>query len=162
LKDNPQNLRMLVVVKNSETFDSHMNFLKDVGYNSEDIEIDSDIYKELNVDKLKKATGSIGNNSEHLNLVYVNENIPPGILEFVLTTSDFKNIKFLKFDTLTNSRLYPSLNDIEREHILNTLFKCNWKCKETARLLGIDRSTLYRKMAKLGLTRITTIEKESK
>jgi len=162
LKDYPQNLRMLVVVKNSEAFDSHINFLKEVGYFCEDIEIGSDIYKELNIEKIKKETGSLGNRSEHINLVYVNENIPPGILEFVLTTTDFKSIKYMKFDTLTNSRLYPSLSDIEREHILNTLFKCNWKCKETARLLGIDRSTLYRKMAKFGLTRISTIEKESK
>ncbi len=43
---------------------------------------------------------------------------------------------------------YPTLAEIETAHIRATLDGCGWRCRAAARLLGIDRSTLYRKMKK--------------
>jgi DNA-binding NtrC family response regulator len=39
----------------------------------------------------------------------------------------------------------------ERQHILDILKKTEWKILEAAKILGIDRSTLFRKMRKLGI-----------
>lgn len=39
----------------------------------------------------------------------------------------------------------------EREHILSILNKTGWHITKAAKMLGIDRSTLFRKMKKLGI-----------
>jgi DNA-binding NtrC family response regulator len=39
----------------------------------------------------------------------------------------------------------------EREHILSILNKTGWHITKAAKTLGIDRSTLFRKMKKLGI-----------
>ncbi|MBA7572805.1 hypothetical protein ES708_14591 [subsurface metagenome] len=47
----------------------------------------------------------------------------------------------------------PTLAEIEREYISSTLELSDWKYKTTAKILGIDRSTLYRKMKKYGISK---------
>jgi len=44
-----------------------------------------------------------------------------------------------------------SLDDIERRHILNTLRHTNWNKSKTASILGIERSTLDRKIRRFSL-----------
>jgi Nif-specific regulatory protein len=44
-----------------------------------------------------------------------------------------------------------SLDEVERLHILQTLESTNWKKREAARRLGINRSTLDRKLEKYGI-----------
>ena len=44
-----------------------------------------------------------------------------------------------------------SLDDMERLHILNTLKHTNWNKSKTASILGIERSTLDRKIRRYGL-----------
>ncbi len=44
-----------------------------------------------------------------------------------------------------------SLNQLEREHINNVLKSCNWNITKSARILGINRVTLYNKIKKLNL-----------
>lgn len=44
-----------------------------------------------------------------------------------------------------------SLDELERHHILQTLSKTNWVIREAARILGINRSTLDRKLERFGL-----------
>lgn len=44
-----------------------------------------------------------------------------------------------------------SLEDVEKLHILQTLELTRWKKREAARILGIDRSTLDRKLQKYEL-----------
>jgi transcriptional regulator with GAF, ATPase, and Fis domain len=46
-----------------------------------------------------------------------------------------------------------SLKDIERQHIQNTLDHTNWVKREAARLLGIERSTLDRKLKSYDIER---------
>jgi len=45
-----------------------------------------------------------------------------------------------------------SLHELERRHIMSILEKTGWHKKKTAQILGIDPSTLYRKLERLGLS----------
>ena len=53
--------------------------------------------------------------------------------------------------TEENAPAYPSIQDMEREHILKTLRFCNGNKKKTSRLLGITRQTLDNKLSRYGL-----------
>ena len=46
-----------------------------------------------------------------------------------------------------------TLMEIEKIYITKTIKSCGWNCKTAAKLLGIDRTTLYRKMKKYGIKR---------
>jgi transcriptional regulator with GAF, ATPase, and Fis domain len=53
---------------------------------------------------------------------------------------------------LAAERFAPiSLDDVERRHILDTLHYTNWNKSKTASILGIERSTLDRKIRRFGL-----------
>jgi two-component system response regulator HydG len=45
----------------------------------------------------------------------------------------------------------PTLESIEKAYIFWTLNQTNWNKTKTARILGIDASTLYRKIDRYGL-----------
>ena len=45
----------------------------------------------------------------------------------------------------------PTIETIEKAYIFWILNETNWKKTEAARILGIDASTLYRKIEKYGL-----------
>ncbi len=49
---------------------------------------------------------------------------------------------------LWTGRPLPSMADIERAWILHVLAQCGGNKSRTARMLGIDRRTLYRKVAR--------------
>jgi DNA-binding NtrC family response regulator len=53
------------------------------------------------------------------------------------------------------SRTTPSrhLAEVERTHIEDVLDEQDWNISQAARLLGVDRGTLYNKIKKHGLTR---------
>lgn len=46
-----------------------------------------------------------------------------------------------------------TLMEVEREHIRQTLENCDWNISRSAKQLGIDRSTLYSKIKKYGLSK---------
>jgi transcriptional regulator with PAS, ATPase and Fis domain len=53
---------------------------------------------------------------------------------------------------------YPtdqSIEHVEKNHILNVLKKCNWNISAAAKVLGIDRVTVYKKLEKYGIKRPT-------
>jgi transcriptional regulator with GAF, ATPase, and Fis domain len=57
-----------------------------------------------------------------------------------------------------NGDIFPkyqrhTLFEIEKVIVLNALNRCEWNKKASAKLLGIDRTTLYRKIKKFGLTK---------
>jgi transcriptional regulator of acetoin/glycerol metabolism len=43
------------------------------------------------------------------------------------------------------------LRDVEAEYLINALVQNNWNCPQTARQMGIHKSTLYRKIKSLGI-----------
>ena len=49
-----------------------------------------------------------------------------------------------------------SLEDLEQEYILATLERTNWNKSQTSIILGIERSTLDRKLKRYGVNRPTT------
>jgi transcriptional regulator of acetoin/glycerol metabolism len=46
-----------------------------------------------------------------------------------------------------------SLEEVEKSHILRMLEKNNWNISNTAKMLGIDRVTIYKKLQKYGIKR---------
>lgn len=49
--------------------------------------------------------------------------------------------------------LKKAKNEFEREYILQTLRSCDWNITETAKILGIERTNLHRKMKQYGISR---------
>ncbi|MGB9595126.1 MAG: sigma-54-dependent transcriptional regulator [Candidatus Poribacteria bacterium] len=49
--------------------------------------------------------------------------------------------------------LRKAKNDFEREYILRILKSCDWNITETAKILGIERTNLHRKMKQYGISR---------
>jgi DNA-binding protein Fis len=56
-------------------------------------------------------------------------------------------------DLFSRKSSYTTLAEIEQIHIVNMLNRCGWNCKTAAKRLGINRTTLYRKMKKYGIKR---------
>ncbi len=46
-----------------------------------------------------------------------------------------------------------SLKEIEKKHILSVLDRFNWNISQAARILGIDRVTIYKKLKEYGISR---------
>lgn len=82
----------------------------------------------------------------------------------VLARADYVDVEDLNLSNLAtvgDSAVMPvsldvfeplSLDEIERRHIHATLRHTNWNKSKTARILGIERSTLDRKIRRYGLT----------
>ncbi len=49
-------------------------------------------------------------------------------------------------------RVPKTIHDMEKQHIIKTLHLYKWKYKSTAQALGINRTTLYRKMKKYNIS----------
>ena len=46
-----------------------------------------------------------------------------------------------------------ALSDVERDHIHRVLTATDWNISKTARILGVDRTTVYNKIKTLQLTK---------
>ena len=71
-----------------------------------------------------------------------------------LETNENNNSQTIKGnDNKGDASVYQkfTLFEIEKFIILNTLNKCCWNKKAAAKILGIDRATIYRKIKKLGI-----------
>lgn len=55
----------------------------------------------------------------------------------------------LKCRVVKTNNLRDAMHAYERTHIQKILTECEWNKEETARRLGINPSTLYRKLANL-------------
>jgi len=69
-----------------------------------------------------------------------------------IKAEDIRNLLDIKNDSpaSTNDAI-RTRDDYEREYILSILNKADWYLGNTAKLMGIDRSTLFRKMKKLDI-----------
>lgn len=75
------------------------------------------------------------------------------ISTIVFSSSNDADVTILKNGVRKPPKMFQTIDDMEHLHIKKTLEQCGWCCKTAARNLGIDRSTLYRKMKKYGLKR---------
>jgi two-component system response regulator HydG len=57
----------------------------------------------------------------------------------------------VKTSKASTGETFPPMTDVEKVHILEALEATGGNKRETARLLGISRDTLYRKMKKYGI-----------
>jgi DNA-binding NtrC family response regulator len=60
-------------------------------------------------------------------------------------------LKDLPLESSVIINAIESLDDLEKNHILNILNKYSWNISRTAKALKVDRVTLYNKISKYGL-----------
>lgn len=58
----------------------------------------------------------------------------------------------MNYDSTFNL-VFKTLEEIEKEAIVETLKETGWKITQSAHLLGIGRATLYRKIKEYGIKR---------
>jgi hypothetical protein len=73
-------------------------------------------------------------------------------INVVIATDDFSRIRICRNESLDSMTNHLTLAEIESAYILAILEKCSWRCKTAAKILGVDRSTVYRKMKKYGIS----------
>jgi two-component system nitrogen regulation response regulator NtrX len=69
----------------------------------------------------------------------------------VIEANDIKNFLDVKSDSIFNNNKVKTKDDFEREYILSILKSTDWHLGKAAKMIGIDRSTLFRKMKKLNI-----------
>ena len=79
--------------------------------------------------------------------------LSPRLSYIAVTLEDFSYMNVGINSDSINLTFHLTLSEVERDHIIKTLMRCEWRCKTAAKLLGIDRSTLYRKMKKYGISK---------
>jgi len=117
------------------------------------------------INKFNKLKGKeiIGASPETMNIL-MNLNYPgnvrqlENIIEHVFALSNESIIKphhlpdeTYKGKTVSSNIKLDSLGNIEKQFILNMLEKNNWNRSKTAKDIGIHKTTLYRKIQKLGI-----------
>ena len=69
-----------------------------------------------------------------------------------ITPTDLpQEIQFFPEKLQNNASLWPSLYDIEKQHILKTLEYVDWNLGKATEMLGISRATLWRKLKDYGI-----------
>jgi len=74
-------------------------------------------------------------------------------LEDTIGTAEVKRVLPQRSETAPASLLYSKLEDTERELIRQTLEENRWHISKVARILGLERSHLYKKMKRYGIAR---------
>ncbi len=59
----------------------------------------------------------------------------------------------MEFSAIQNSYKPEPLAEVERRHILHTLIATSWNKSKTAHILGIERTTLDRKIQRYSLNK---------
>lgn len=75
-----------------------------------------------------------------------NDFISPDELPSSITGSDAVSTALHEYDALL------SIDELEKRHIIRVLKSCNWNIKKSAEVLKINRTTLYNKMKKYGIS----------
>ena len=74
---------------------------------------------------------------------------PPSTESVIATTSSRQPTETASTEPAAD----VSLDELEKRHILATLEKTHWNKSQTATMLGIERSTLDRKLKRYGVNR---------
>jgi len=73
----------------------------------------------------------------------------------VIEANDISNLLDVKSDSIPSNDKIKTRDDFEREYILSILKSTDWHLGKAAKTIGIDRSTLFRKMKKLKIKNST-------
>ena len=71
----------------------------------------------------------------------------------IITSKKLMEIRDVAGMPLKKKTNHQTLDELEKEHIIRTLNDMKWQRKNVAKILGINRTTLYRKMIKYKISR---------
>ena len=66
----------------------------------------------------------------------------------IITSKKLMEVRDIAGLSLMKKTNHQTLDELEKEHIVRMLNDMNWQRKNVAQILGINRTTLYRKMKK--------------
>ena len=133
-----------------ETLSEH---IRNIGFSVSEAVSADDIFKYIHDKSLLYIMKSEAKNSIsiHKDLIKMLTSVSSRISTISIISHDLSHVK-IAYNSQNNSVNYhQTLSEVEREHIINTLEKCGWRPKTAAKLLGIDRTTLYRKTKKYSI-----------
>ncbi len=147
-------MNLLFVVKDEDTFARLCSHIASVGFSVSEPSSPGDIIGALSVSS-NSSRGRLKSIDTGLpaNLQNILEALSSKVLHVVIVIDDFSRMRICRNESMDSMSCHPTLAEIESAHILDTLEKCSWRCKTAAKILGVDRSTIYRKMKKYGISR---------
>ena len=144
---------LLLPVRNINSLDSITKALENEGFSVTDVSDSAEITKVLTGILVSPDTRDKdkpeGTNNDGVNRLL--RAMSSGVNCVVVVLDDFSSAKICRNDSHGTIIDHSTLSEVEHRHILATLELCEWRYKTAARLLGIDRSTIYRKMKKYGI-----------
>ena len=144
---------LLLPVRNINSLDSITKTLENKGFSVTDVSDAAEISKVVSGISISPDTWE-KDEEEETNNDYVNRLLRAASFGFncvVIVLEDFSSAKICRNDSQGTIIDHSTLSEVEHRHILATLELCEWRYKTAAKLLGIDRSTIYRKMKKYGI-----------
>lgn len=148
--------KMFFVVNDNVTLDKFCEYCQRIGFTISEAQSQGDIVKLINNTSLQYShiSTDVKKDGLHGGLIDLMNCISPNISSVVIVLDDLSLMKICYNSQNMELDNHPTLNEIEKEHIVATLKKCGWSCKTAAKLLGINRTTIYRKMKKYGISKV--------
>ncbi|MFC1528598.1 helix-turn-helix domain-containing protein [Candidatus Latescibacterota bacterium] len=148
------NMHIIFIVNDMEMLETLCKHIQRMGFTISDATNPDDIFQEFNVTSfpIKRMSSAKTKKDLHIKLFNILSSISSGAKSVLLALQDLSLMKICRNYQHKSIESHPTLSEIEKEHIIATLEKCSWQRKISAKLLGINRTTLYRKMKMYGIT----------
>lgn len=146
-------MNLFVVVSEEEMLTKLCSHIASIGYSISEPSSLRDISMTLSMSSGSSRSGKSSiDDGLPANFQIILEALSAKVINVVIALDDFSRIKICRNESINSMTNHPTLAEIESAHILATLEKCSWRCKTAAKILGVDRSTIYRKMKKYGIS----------
>ena len=152
---------IVFVVNEQNILETLCKYIRRMGFTVEDISSPKDISKYINNKTFpfkqsvrpSRSSTTKKKSDMRLELLHLLSSVSSNTKSVVISLQDLSLMRICLNSQRESLDNHPTLSEVEREHIIATLNKCGWRYKTTAKILGIDRTTLYRKMKKFEITR---------
>jgi transcriptional regulator with GAF, ATPase, and Fis domain len=147
------NIVLVLLVEDRKMVSSLSERIQRQGFTFFDIHSIEDISKHMSTKQLQFICIPKAKTIKNILSDYIHTSNPLSFTtsDIFIISTDLTSCKIGKNSHKQSLNKHLTLSEVEREHIITTLNKCSWRCKTAAKLLGINRTTLYRKMKKYGI-----------